>query len=160
MIKIVLTKLSFSYGLHRKKRFTSFPSPAGMSLTKLPLRRNNSVITSLFPPRESLVVTSRLGKVNYRTFFLRCRKSPSLDTLIFHRGVELQKANRPTALFRGIRRNSAVLNSEKFPGITWNYAKINWLPYKIPTSAVPKGTSVTPFLLPYYLNYYFFNRYS
>jgi len=25
--------------LHRKKRFTSFPSPAGMSLTKLPLGR-------------------------------------------------------------------------------------------------------------------------
>jgi hypothetical protein len=39
--------------LHRKKRFTSFPYPAGMSLTKLPLGRNNSVMTSLFPPRES-----------------------------------------------------------------------------------------------------------
>ena len=36
--------------LHRKKRFTSFPSPAGMLLTKLPLGRNNSVMTSLFPP--------------------------------------------------------------------------------------------------------------
>jgi hypothetical protein len=55
--------------VHRKKRFTSFPSPAGMSLTKLPLRRNNSVMTSLFPPRESLVVTSRLGTGNSRTFF-------------------------------------------------------------------------------------------
>jgi hypothetical protein len=32
-----------------------------MSLTKLPLGRNNSVMMSLFPPRESLVVTSRLG---------------------------------------------------------------------------------------------------
>ncbi len=59
--------------LHRKKRFTSFPSPAGMSLTKLPLGRNNSVMTSLFTPRESLVVTSRLGTGNSRTFFLRCR---------------------------------------------------------------------------------------
>ncbi len=59
--------------LHRKKRFTSFPSPAGMSLTKLPLGRNNSVMTSLFPPRESLVVvTSRLGTGNSRSFFLRC----------------------------------------------------------------------------------------
>jgi hypothetical protein len=57
--------------LHRKKRFRSFPSPAGMSLTKLPLGRNNSVMTSLFPPRESLVVTSRLGTGNSRTFFLR-----------------------------------------------------------------------------------------
>jgi hypothetical protein len=58
--------------LHRKKRFTSFPSPAGMSLTKLPLGSNNSVMTSLFPPRESLVVTSRLGTGNSRTFFLQC----------------------------------------------------------------------------------------
>jgi hypothetical protein len=47
----------------------SFPSPAGMSLTKLPLGRNNSVLTSLFPPRESLVVTSRLGTGNSRSFF-------------------------------------------------------------------------------------------
>ncbi len=55
--------------LHRKKRFTSFPSPAGMSLTKLPLGRNNSVMTSLLPPRESLVVTSLLETVNSPTFF-------------------------------------------------------------------------------------------
>ncbi len=40
-----------------------------MSLTKLPLGRNNSVMTSLFPPRESLVLTSRLGTGNLRTFF-------------------------------------------------------------------------------------------
>ncbi len=58
---------------HPKKRFRSFPSPAGMSLTKLPLGRNISVMTSLFPPRESLVVTSRLETGNSRTFFLRCR---------------------------------------------------------------------------------------
>jgi hypothetical protein len=55
--------------VHRKKRFPSFPSPAGMSLTKLPHGRNNSVMTSLFPPRESLEVTSRLGTGNSRTFF-------------------------------------------------------------------------------------------
>ncbi len=54
----------FLQTIHRKKRFTSFPSPAGMSLTKL-LGRNNSVMTS----RESLVVTSRLGTGNSRTFF-------------------------------------------------------------------------------------------
>ncbi len=54
---------------HRKKRLTNFPSPAGMSLTKLILDRNNSVMTSLFLPRESLVVTSRLGTGNSRTFF-------------------------------------------------------------------------------------------
>jgi hypothetical protein len=55
--------------IHRKKSFTSFPSPAGMSLTKLSLGKNNSVMTSLFQPRESLVVTSRLGTGNSRTFF-------------------------------------------------------------------------------------------
>jgi hypothetical protein len=55
--------------IHRKKMFTSFQSPAGMSPIKLPLGRNNSVLTSLFPPRESLVVTSRLGTGNSRTFF-------------------------------------------------------------------------------------------
>ncbi len=61
--------------LHRKKRFTSFPSPAGMSLTKPPLGRKNSVMTSLFPPRESLVVTSRLGTGNSRTFFYGVARS-------------------------------------------------------------------------------------
>ncbi len=55
--------------VNRKKRFTSFLSQAGMSLSKLPLGRNNSIMTSLFPPRESLVVTSRLGTGNSRTFF-------------------------------------------------------------------------------------------
>ncbi len=40
-----------------------------MSLTKLPLGRNYSVMTSLFSPRESLVVTSRLGTGNTRSFF-------------------------------------------------------------------------------------------
>jgi hypothetical protein len=70
--QILPTSLVDKWSLHRKKRFTSFPSPAGMSLTKLPLGRNRSVMTSLFPPRESLVVTSRLGTGNSRTFFLRC----------------------------------------------------------------------------------------
>jgi hypothetical protein len=38
--------------LHRKKRFTSFPSPAGMSLTKLPLGRIN--LPFLFSPSGPL----------------------------------------------------------------------------------------------------------
>ncbi len=71
-------QLVYLHSLHRKKRFTSFPSPAGMSLTKLPLGRNNSVMTSLFLPRESLVVTSRLGTGNSRTFFLRCTPPPRI----------------------------------------------------------------------------------
>jgi hypothetical protein len=70
---VICISIRIHITIHRKKRFTSFPSPAGMSLTKLPLGRNNSVMTSLFPPRESWVVTSRLGTGNLRTFFLRCR---------------------------------------------------------------------------------------
>ncbi len=65
---VLFFEVALSY-VQRKKTFTSFPSPAGMSLTKLPLGRNNSVMTSLFPPRESLVVTSRLGTGNSRSFF-------------------------------------------------------------------------------------------
>ncbi len=73
IVQLLLAIVSlFLHSVHRKKRFTNFPSPAGMSLTKLPLGRNNSVMTSLFPPRQSLVVTSRLGTGNSRTFFLRC----------------------------------------------------------------------------------------
>jgi hypothetical protein len=45
----------FLSSIHRKKMFSIFPSPAGMSLTKLSLGGNNDVIYKLFPPRESLV---------------------------------------------------------------------------------------------------------
>ncbi len=41
--------------LHCKKSFSIFLSPAGMSLTKLSLGGNSLYMTSLFPPRESLV---------------------------------------------------------------------------------------------------------
>jgi hypothetical protein len=79
--------------MHRKKRFTSFPSPAGMSLTKLPLGRNNSVMTSLFPPIESFVVTSRLGTGNFRTFFLRCgyRNQQRLSFSLYFKGCGSQQ---------------------------------------------------------------------
>jgi hypothetical protein len=70
--KLLLQLYTDEETVHRKKRFTSFPSPAGLSLTKLPLGRNNSVIMSLFPPRESLVVTSRLGDGKLANLFLRC----------------------------------------------------------------------------------------
>jgi hypothetical protein len=51
--------------LHCKKRFVIFPSPAGMSLTKLSLGGNNDVIYKLFPPRESLVsdIPPGVGKI-------------------------------------------------------------------------------------------------
>jgi hypothetical protein len=38
-----------------KKSFSIFPTPAGMSLTKLSLEGNYDVIYKFFPPRESLV---------------------------------------------------------------------------------------------------------
>ncbi len=50
-----------SHILQRKKSISIFPSLAGMSLTKLSLGRNNLYMTSLFPPRESLVGKSHPG---------------------------------------------------------------------------------------------------
>ncbi len=40
---------------HRKKSFSIFPSPAGMSLTKLSLGGNCDVIYKFFLPREILL---------------------------------------------------------------------------------------------------------
>jgi hypothetical protein len=41
------------YGkIHRKKIFSIYPSPAGMSLTKLSFGGNNLYMTSLFPPMQ------------------------------------------------------------------------------------------------------------
>ncbi len=58
--------------VHRKKSFSIFPSPAGMSLSKLSLGRNNSYMTSLFPTRESLVSDILAGGGNIKKLFLRC----------------------------------------------------------------------------------------
>ncbi len=57
--------------LHRKKRFSIFPSPAGISLTKLSLGGNNLYMTSLFLPRESLVsdIPAFLGTGISESFF-------------------------------------------------------------------------------------------
>ncbi len=68
-----------------------------MSLTKLPLGRNNSVMASLFPPRESLVVTSRLGTGNSRTFFYGVYTSGQgyKDILIPHLASVLLKELKP-----------------------------------------------------------------
>jgi hypothetical protein len=54
------------HNLHCKKRFAVFPSPAGMSLTKLSLWPE---IIKLFPARESLVSDNRLGTGKSLTFF-------------------------------------------------------------------------------------------
>jgi hypothetical protein len=58
--------------IHCKNSFSIFPSPAGMSLTKLSLGGNSLYMTSLFPPRESLVSDIPAGDGNIKKLFLRC----------------------------------------------------------------------------------------
>jgi hypothetical protein len=41
--------------VHLKKSFSIFPSPAKMSLSKLSFGGNNLYMTTLFPPRESVI---------------------------------------------------------------------------------------------------------
>ncbi len=60
------------WGQHRKKSFSIFPSPAGMSFTKLSMGGNNDVIYKLFPPRESLVSDIPAGDGNIEKLFLQC----------------------------------------------------------------------------------------
>ncbi len=57
------------YTVHRNESFSIFPSPSGMSLTKLSLDGNNDVIYKLFPPRESLVSDIPAGDGNIEQFF-------------------------------------------------------------------------------------------
>jgi hypothetical protein len=54
---------------HCKKSFSIFPSPAGMSLTKLSLGGNNDVIYKFFPPRETLVSDTGWGRKYRKAFF-------------------------------------------------------------------------------------------
>jgi hypothetical protein len=54
---------------HRKQSFSIFPSPAGMSLTKLSLGGNNDDIYKLFPPSESLASDIPAGEVNIEKLF-------------------------------------------------------------------------------------------
>jgi hypothetical protein len=67
---------------HSKKRFSIFPSPAGMSLTKLFLGRNYDVI---FPPSVSLVSDIPAGDGNIEKLFLLC-----IVKLYLNAGVSLQ----------------------------------------------------------------------
>jgi hypothetical protein len=55
--------------LHRKKSFSIFPSPAGISFTKLSLGGNYIVIYKLFLPRESLVSDIPAGDLNIEKLF-------------------------------------------------------------------------------------------
>jgi hypothetical protein len=55
--------------IHRKKSFSIFPSPAGMSLTKVSLGGNNFYMTSLFPAMESLISDIPAGDGNIEKLF-------------------------------------------------------------------------------------------
>ncbi len=55
--------------VHRKKTFSIFPYPDGISLTKLSLGGNKDVIYKLFPPRESLVCDIPAGDGNIEKLF-------------------------------------------------------------------------------------------
>jgi hypothetical protein len=59
-----LFEICTSCFVHRIKSFSIFPSPAGMSLTKLSLGWNDDVIFKLFPPRESLASDIPAGDGN------------------------------------------------------------------------------------------------
>ncbi len=54
---------------HRNKSFSIFPSPAGMSVTKLSLGGNYDVLYKLFLPRESLVSDIQAGDGNIEKIF-------------------------------------------------------------------------------------------
>jgi hypothetical protein len=63
--------------LHCKKGYAVFPSPAGMSLSKLSVARNT--VIQVFPARESLVsdILAGEGKIDNKTggffiFFFLC----------------------------------------------------------------------------------------
>ncbi len=71
-LRLVSAAQDHSGIIHRKKSFSIFPSPAGMSLTKLSLGGNNDVIYKLFPPRESLVNYILAGDGNIEKLFLWC----------------------------------------------------------------------------------------
>ncbi len=57
------------YIVYTVNKLSIFPSPAGMSLTKLSLGGNNDVIYKLFRPRESLVSDIPAGDGNIEKFF-------------------------------------------------------------------------------------------
>ncbi len=111
-----------------------------MSLTKLPLGRNNSVMTSLFPPVESLVVTSRLGMGNWRTFFLRCilRSKLEIYALVTFLALSAHSTKNLLKVFDQtyiplIVYNKQLINEEvKLPtSLSIDKAKIIWIQFSV-----------------------------
>ncbi len=78
-LQIMMQSWACLYSLHGKKSFSIFPSPTGMSLTKLSLGGNNLYMTSLFPPRVSLLSDIPAGTGISKIFFYNeCFKSALL----------------------------------------------------------------------------------
>jgi hypothetical protein len=70
---LIIIKIINATLLHRKESFSIFPSPAGMSLTKLlSLSGNYDVIYKLFLARDSLVSDIPAGDGNIEKLFLHC----------------------------------------------------------------------------------------
>ncbi len=63
--------------IHCKKRLAVFPSPAGMSLTKLSL----ADITLIIPAKESLVSDIPAGNGQTANLFSQCRHSRSINNI-------------------------------------------------------------------------------
>jgi hypothetical protein len=63
--------------LHCKKRLPIFPSPAGMSLTKLSLDGNT--VIKFFPTRESLVSDIPAGDGKIDKHFLQCIQQQTVE---------------------------------------------------------------------------------
>jgi hypothetical protein len=78
-VKFFCTNIQVPWALHGKKCFSIFPSPARMPLTTLSLEGNNLYMTSLLPPRESLVSEITAGDGNIEKLFLRCLSNPSSE---------------------------------------------------------------------------------
>ncbi len=99
--------------IHCKKSFSIFPSPAGMSLTKLSLGGNNLYMTSLFPPRKSLVIDIPAGDGNIKKLFLQCSLCFPYCALI---GVEYGKVRQCWYIvYRSQIHERTILL--RFPGI-------------------------------------------
>ncbi len=93
---VIIFLASLSYRLvHCKKGFPIFPSPAGMSLTKLSLDGNYDVIYKLFLHRESLVSDIPAGDGNIEKLFY----SVVFQTAWFHIRTTRSTHSRATCIY-------------------------------------------------------------
>jgi hypothetical protein len=95
--------------LHRKRSFLIFPSPAGMSLTKLFLGGNNDVIYKLFSSREILVSAIPAGDGEIEKLFYGVQNG--LEKLFFKviRRRQLKKSTRVFHIFNQLVRQNCYV---------------------------------------------------